>query len=260
MFVGSRDTKYDKKRGAWCWEVCFTWRIWLGQSTCFCRWVSPLVSVQRNCVCREYECSCGNTEYPQPQEFVVQRHYLLSYCYYILGVTSSKSVKKGAATRGDWVIGKDEAFYLYSLGPNYNSIGHLHTDFTLLSKDLDGYVTVLQLINRWCTAHISHNITLTFLFSFPSSSQPFLVASRLWSRLSITERSVSAELSTGFLRSPHVVIPDLEMSLKVNAFIEPIAAPDTTPSHAGVSPSVLYVLSITRTLTILHSTVCDGEY
>lgn len=60
-------------------------------------------------------------------------------------MTNTKSVKKGAATRGDWVIGKDEAFYLYSLGPNYNSIGHLHTDFTLVSKE---YVTVSFITTR----------------------------------------------------------------------------------------------------------------
>ena len=48
-----------------------------------------------------------------------------------------------------------------------------------------------------------------------SSPQPFLEAVSLWSRLSITEQAVAANLSPGFLTSPHVIVPDLELSLKV---------------------------------------------
>ena len=48
-----------------------------------------------------------------------------------------------------------------------------------------------------------------------SSTQPFLEAVNLWSRLSITEQAVAADLPPGFLTSPHVIVPDLELSLKV---------------------------------------------
>ena len=48
-----------------------------------------------------------------------------------------------------------------------------------------------------------------------SSAQPFLEAASLWSRLAITEQAVAADLPPGFLTSPHVVVPDLELSLKV---------------------------------------------
>lgn len=40
-------------------------------------------------------------------------------------------------------------------------------------------------------------------------------AANLWSRLAITEQAVAANLPPGFLTSPHVVVPDLELSLTV---------------------------------------------
>lgn len=40
-------------------------------------------------------------------------------------------------------------------------------------------------------------------------------AANLWSRLAITEQAVAANLPPGFLTSPHVVVPDLELLLKV---------------------------------------------
>ena len=49
-----------------------------------------------------------------------------------------------------------------------------------------------------------------------SSTQPFLEAVRLWSRLAITEQAVAAQLPPGLLIRPHVVLPDLEVSLKVS--------------------------------------------
>lgn len=48
-----------------------------------------------------------------------------------------------------------------------------------------------------------------------SSAQLFMEAANLWSRLAITEQAVAANLPPGFLTSPHVVVPDLELSLKV---------------------------------------------
>ena len=48
-----------------------------------------------------------------------------------------------------------------------------------------------------------------------SSAQLFMEAANLWSRLAINEQAVAANLPPGFLTSPHVVVPDLELSLKV---------------------------------------------
>ena len=48
-----------------------------------------------------------------------------------------------------------------------------------------------------------------------SLAQLFMEAANLWSRLAITEQAVAANLPPGFLTSPHVVVPDLELSLKV---------------------------------------------
>lgn len=53
---------------------------------------------------------------------------------------------------------------------------------------------------------------LCFVFS---CTQPFLEAASLWSRVAITEQAVAANLPPGFLTSPHVIVPDLEYSLKV---------------------------------------------
>ena len=44
-------------------------------------------------------------------------------------------------------------------------------------------------------------------------------STRLWSRLSISEQAVAAKLSPGLLTSPHIVIPDLELVLKVGAIL-----------------------------------------
>ena len=45
--------------------------------------------------------------------------------------------------------------------------------------------------------------------------KPFVERAKLWSRLSITEQSVVANLTPGLLTSPHIVAPDLELSVKV---------------------------------------------
>ena len=63
---------------------------------------------------------------------------------------------------------------------------------------------------------------LSLVNLFCSSSQPFLEAASLWSRLSITEQAVAANLPPGFLTSPHVIIPDLELSLQVSCFLLPL--------------------------------------
>ncbi|XP_048586036.1 lysosomal-trafficking regulator isoform X2 [Nematostella vectensis] len=91
---------------------------------------------------------------------------------------------KYSPSPSNWVIDRDGAFYLFTLGPNAVTAGNLQRDLTLVPRKLN------------------------------DPSKPFLVASRLWSRLSITERAVAAELSPGFLVSPHLIIPDVEMSVK----------------------------------------------
>lgn len=60
----------------------------------------------------------------------------------------------------------------------------------------------------------------SILFVYSRSTQPFLEAVSLWSRLAITEQAVAANLPPGFLTSPHVIVPDLEFFLKVSR--EPI--------------------------------------
>jgi len=56
------------------------------------------------------------------------------------------------------------------------------------------------------------------LCSIFSVTQPFLEAASLWSRVAITEQAVAANLPPGFLTSPHVIVPDLEYSLKVRQY------------------------------------------
>ena len=51
-----------------------------------------------------------------------------------------------------------------------------------------------------------------------SATQPFLEAASLWSRVAITEDAVAANLPPGLLTSPHVIVPDLEYSLKVRKY------------------------------------------
>ncbi|XP_022782202.1 lysosomal-trafficking regulator-like isoform X2 [Stylophora pistillata] len=97
----------------------------------------------------------------------------------------SKLAKQQSSSSNDWLVEKGEAFYLYSLGPNSASMGQLSKDFNMLAS------------------HTSNDPT-----------QSFMEAANLWSRLAITEQAVAANLPLGFLTSPHVVVPDLELSLK----------------------------------------------
>lgn len=107
-------------------------------------------------------------------------------------------------------------------------------NFSVVS--LTGASAVLSTLkNRWPTLYLVQYLYLYFsiffnndnlvnlirLISFEilcfvfSSTQPFLEAASLWSRVAITEQAVAANLPPGFLTSPHVIVPDLEYSLKV---------------------------------------------
>jgi len=67
-------------------------------------------------------------------------HYLVCYelkCEHIYFVTeksfkSSKLAKATSLSSFDWLLEKEEAFYLHSLGPNSASMGQLSKDFKLL--------------------------------------------------------------------------------------------------------------------------------
>ena len=45
---------------------------------------------------------------------------------------SSKRAKVASLSCSDWLVEKEEAFYLHSLGPNSASMGQLSKDFNLL--------------------------------------------------------------------------------------------------------------------------------
>ena len=72
-------------------------------------------------------------------------------------------------------------------------------------------------------------LELCFVFS---CTQPFLEAASLWSRVAITEQAVAANLPPGFLTSPHVIVPDLEYSLKVRQY----KTPAKSTSHSLLFP------------------------
>lgn len=162
---------------------------------------------------------------------------------------SSKLAKTTSLSSFDWLVEKEEAFYLHSLGPNSASMGQLSKDFKLLpAQTSDGWVDEYQrgLLDRcpgsstdikkqmaypifstlsvFIFFYIFNNgnlVNLIRLISFVilcfvfSCTQPFLEAASLWSRVAITEQAVAANLPPGFLTSPHVIVPDLEYSLKV---------------------------------------------
>lgn len=107
-------------------------------------------------------------------------------------------------------------------------------DFSVVS--LTGAPAFLPtLTNRWSTLYLVQYLYLYFSIFFNngnmvnlirlirfeilcfvfSCTQPFLEAASLWSRVAITEQAVAANLPPGFLTSPHVIVPDLEYSLKV---------------------------------------------
>ena len=47
---------------------------------------------------------------------------------------SAKSSKSEPLVSTDWLVDKEEAFYLYSLGPNSASLGQLGKDFNLVTQ------------------------------------------------------------------------------------------------------------------------------
>ncbi|KAL9952715.1 hypothetical protein ACROYT_G040007 [Oculina patagonica] len=129
-------------------------------------------------------CDCSNTPSMKPS---FHGGYQIGNVFIFAekSFKSSKLAKRASLSSSDWLVEKEEAFYLYSLGPNSASMGQLSKDFNLLPTQTSN-----------------------------DSTQPFLEAASLWSRLASTEQAVAGNLPPGFLTSPHVIVPDLEFSLK----------------------------------------------
>lgn len=84
-----------------------------------------------------------------------------------------------------WVVGKEEAFYLFSLGPHCAVIGQLTKDLKLVPDGQSG------------------------------ASQTYIEGCKLWMRMNVSERAL-ASVKAELLTHPHLTFPDIETALKVS--------------------------------------------